>query len=124
MKFLIVFDAGVRHIIVDTDREMALRLRLGEFIVYGHYHRRSKLFRRQAIPSANNVRHRAYLAVADSLGKCCYDILIERLSACANLFGSIKHRNRLYGIWNGLQEVLRRERPIQADINHAKAFGG
>ncbi len=65
-----------------------------------------------------NVRHGSF-AGGEAFGQGGDDVLVERLADGAGLFGAVEHGDALDGRRQRLQEVLEREGPHQADLQHA-----
>src|SRR6185369_2471225 len=55
-KTWIVIDAGVRHVVMNADREVVLRTLFLQFTENALHHRRGKFLGGQSVPSADNSR--------------------------------------------------------------------
>ena len=81
---MIIFQAGVGHIVIDAHGEVDLRLGLAHLIEDALDHAGGELFGGQAVASAN---HFDLLAAALSQG--IDHIQVQRLAARARLFGAV-----------------------------------
>ncbi len=75
--------------------------------------RRGVLLRRQAVAAADGQD------LPSGFGERRDDVEVERLAERARLLGPIEHRDPLHGRGQGGQEVLGRERPVDADLDEA-----
>ena len=108
-------------VVVDADGEVVLQRRLGQLRKDAIDHRRRELFRREAVTPANHFGegcHRRF-AGGEAFGQRDDDILVERLADSAGLFGAIEYGNALDRLGQRFEEVFQRERPHQADFQHA-----
>ena len=114
----IVTQAGVRDVVVNANREVVLRLRLGHLVEDALDHGGSKFLRREPIAAADDCRHGVRQAggVFTQYGE---DVLIERLAQCAGFLAAVENGNRLHRRGQRGQEGLRVKRPEQANLDHA-----
>jgi len=90
---VIVFEAGVRDVVNDSDREMILRGELLQFIEDALGHCRRELLGRKAKPSTDDSR-----TSRPGLVKSRHDIKIKRFGDTAGFLGAVEHRDRSRGL--------------------------
>ncbi len=105
----------MRHIVVDPDREVILRLRLGQLVEDALHHGRRELLRRQPITPADHRRLDGEWQVS-ILCQCSHNVLIERLAHSARLLAAVENSNRLDRSGQRSQESARVEWPIEANL--------
>ena len=108
-------------VVVDADGEVVLRRGLRQLVEDARHHRRRELFRRQSVAAADDLgesRHRR-LAGGEAFGQRGDHVLVERLADGAGLLGAVEDGDALHRLRAALQEMLERERPHQADFQHA-----
>ncbi len=120
--------AGAADIVADADREMVLRPLLAELVQHRLDHGGRELLGREPVTAADRPRRGPILEPA--LGLCLGNrrdhVEVERLAHGARLLGPVEHRDRSGARRQGGEEVQRRERPVEVDLNrtHPLASGG
>ena len=118
--------AEMGDIVVDADREMALRSRRRELLEDRLDHRRRHLLGRQAVSAADDPRRLCVrrLVAVHRLGQRRDDLEVERLADGAGFLGPIEDRDGSNGGWQGGHDRLRRERLEEADTEHPDLLPG
>ncbi len=117
----IVAQARERQIVVDTDREVVLRLVLRQLVIDALDHRRREFLRRQAIAATDNLRG-LERQLAGIFGQNRDHVLVQRLTGRTRLLATIENGNRLDRLRQSLQEGRAVERTEQANLDHANLF--
>ncbi len=117
-------EAEVRHVVVDANRELPLRPRLREGVEDRLHHRGRQLLRREPVAPADHPRRDGEPGRigVHRLGQGTDDVEVQRLADGARLLGPVQDGDRTHGRRQRGQQVGRRERPEQADPEHADAL--
>ena len=98
------------HVIGDADGEVGLGLFLLEVLEYGEYLGRSGVLGGQTVAAADDVGR-----VSAHLCECGLDIEVERLAYATGLLAAVEDGNPLDALGQYSEEILGRERPVEAD---------
>ena len=113
----IEFDAGVRDVVTNADREVIVRLLAAELVEHALDHRRSELFRGEAEAAADDDRH-----FAIRLAQRADDVEIKRLPDRARLLRAIEHRDRANASRDARSEAMYVERTEESHVDDSHAF--
>ena len=110
----------VGDVVVDAQCEALLRSVLRQFFIYGKHAGRRGILAAQAIAAADDG------ALAARFAERGHNVQMERLGQSARLLGAVQHRDLLRGGRNGGQQLVGRERTVQADLHQTDllALGG
>ena len=118
----IVGQAGPAHVVVNADREVIPRRRPVELVEDGLDHRRRQLLGAEAVAAADHARQARQGAGVDGLDEAGEGVQVERLARRPRLLGAVEDGDRPDGGRQHREQVLRRERAEQADLDHADAL--
>jgi len=110
---------AMRHVVADAHGEAGGRLGLREGVEHRLHHRRRELLARQAVAPANHARHAQKPTATHGRKQAAHHLLQQRLAAGPRLLGAIEHGDGPDAGGQRLQQVLDRERPEQAHLDHA-----
>ena len=116
LRFFYARQRSMGDVIHDANGEVILWLVLLEVFKDGDNLTRRGVLGGQTVTAADNRN-----VAADFLENGA-NILIQRFAHGARLLGAVEYRNFLDGLWQSLEEVLRRERTVQVDVNHTDFF--
>ena len=108
----------IRHIIVDADSEVVLRLGREEVLDNGQNLCRRGILRRKTVAAADD-KGLLSLAVEHIL-----DIEVEGLAVCSGLLRTVEYADTLYACGNRIEEILLREGTVEVygDKTHLAAL--
>ena len=102
------------HVVVNADGKAVFRLRGGQVVIHCDDVRGRRILRAEAVPAADD-RHILVLAALEG----GHDVEIERLAERARLLGAVEHRNLLDRLRQRSNQMLRRERTVETDLDEA-----
>ena len=120
-KARIVFQAGVRYVIDDADREVVLGPVLCQLFKDPLDHGGRELFRRKAVAAAHDTQGRTTGDSIAVLGfvHCRQHVQIEWFAETPWLLGPIQDADRPHRLGQGCREMLHRKGAVQMDLQEA-----
>ena len=112
----------MRHVVLDTDREMIFRFVFGEFIEHRLDHRWRELLRGQAVAATDHAWHAVQLPGRRRFCQSGDDVLVQWFAAGTGFLGTVEHRDRLHRSRQRLQQVPAGKRTVEAHVDHTDAF--
>ncbi len=106
--------AGVGDVVGDAHGEPVFGLVLFELVEDRLDHGRGEFLRRQAVAPADDLGQGGEGAVGGRLREARQHVLVERLAVGAGFLGAVEHADGLGGRRQGREEVLQRERAVEA----------
>ena len=106
----------IGDVVRDADGEARLRGVLRQLLIHGEHTGGRGVLRAQAIAAADDG------GLAPGLGKGAHHIQMQGLGIGARLLRAVQHGNFLRGGGHGCQQVLCRERTVQAHLHKAYLF--
>ena len=94
----------------------------GELVEHGGDHPRRELLRRQPVAAADHPRHQLALALRVRLAERREHVEEQRLAERSGLLGPVEHGDAAHGGRQRLDQLARRERPVEPDLCHADAL--
>ena len=111
-----LFQREVGDVVCDANGEAGLRGILRQFFIHGKHAGGRGVLRAQAIAAADDG------GLAPCLGKGAHHVQVQRLGISARLLRAVQHSDLLRGGGHGGQQVLCRERTVQAHLHKAHLF--
>ena len=122
----VVVEAGVRHVILDADREVIPRLPLLQRIEDGARHRRREFLGGKPVAPANDGwrGREVTAAVAVRFGQRGHAILVEGFADRTRLFCAVEHGDALRGGRQRLQKVFDGKRTKETHLDESHLVAG
>ncbi len=120
----IVFDAALRDIVFNPNREVVLRHFLLHFVEHAFHHCRCKFLRRETVPSADDPRGtlKRRSTRSEGLRNSSYNIDVKWLTRTPRLLRSVKNCQCFHGGRESIHKTLHRKWPVQAHLHKPDFF--
>ena len=114
-QMAVPFEAQVRHVVDDAEREAALGVLVRQLVEDRDRHGGRELLRGQAVAASDHSGHLGTRFGRALLGERHHDVLVQRLAEGAGLLRAVEDRDRACRWRDGRDELPRGEGPKQAD---------